>query len=47
MRVKKPVARPLDHGVVGAETEIAGKANVQKGLCLKMPPTRAERMSAL
>ena len=47
MRIKKPVTRTLDHGVVGAHAEIAGKANIQKGARLKMPPTRAERMKDL
>jgi hypothetical protein len=47
MKIKKPVARPLDHGVVRASSEIAEGANVEKGIRLKMPPTRAERLNAL
>jgi hypothetical protein len=47
IKIKKPVARPLDHGVVRASSEIAEGANVEKGIRLKMPPTRAERLNAL
>jgi len=43
MLIKKPAARPLDHGIIGAQAEVAGAVKVEKGCVSRcLQPARTE-----